>query len=461
MDCALPDGTTLHICNYQPSLTSVLREVKKLEHSSYNNILSIAKDAAFVTTVAQSLCAFQLFANIRCGRWYTRNPSNECYFKSTDGHVGNWSFSTTRLNLHVAMAAALNQGVLIVDATRRGKRFPDSMSRTIPIWAAVLNKVLFKTLELHLPSWVSENEKHQISLRLDGWVNDLESLGTDLQPLSKVVEKPLRCTWIAQGDELDGEIEIIKSLQDTYTLLILISAALPDARCRAVFHGRAFEYVPGAADDQESWARGLTPSLMWDNLDTLLIAGASGLDDAIQGIVQTSVVTGGPKYSILGKTGMVLGDYSSATHPSAMQFVDAILNMSAMDVANVECPYLWLPVATERKDRCSLTQRLPAALTFLSEHLQGKRTVLIACKTGEDVSVCIALACCIGCYDGNYQLLNKEMTERASRGVPADREGYTRTTVKRHLATIAFHHTKARPSKLLLKQVFHFYYENK
>jgi hypothetical protein len=31
--------------------------------------------------------------------------SNTCYFKSTDGHVGNWSFSTARLNLHLALLA--------------------------------------------------------------------------------------------------------------------------------------------------------------------------------------------------------------------------------------------------------------------------------------------------------------------------------------------------------------------
>lgn len=31
-------------------------------------------------------------------------------------------------------------GCIIVDATRKGKRFPDSMSKTIPIWICVLNR---------------------------------------------------------------------------------------------------------------------------------------------------------------------------------------------------------------------------------------------------------------------------------------------------------------------------------
>ena len=47
-----------------------------------------------------------------------------CYFKSTDGHAGNWSFSLIRLNLHVALHAAAAGGCFVVDATRRGKTFP-------------------------------------------------------------------------------------------------------------------------------------------------------------------------------------------------------------------------------------------------------------------------------------------------------------------------------------------------
>lgn len=31
---------------------------------------------------------------------------------------------------------------MIVDSTRRGKRFPDSMSKTLPIWTCVLNRAI-------------------------------------------------------------------------------------------------------------------------------------------------------------------------------------------------------------------------------------------------------------------------------------------------------------------------------
>lgn len=31
---------------------------------------------------------------------------------------------------------------MIVDSTRKGKRFPDSMSKTIPVWTCVLNRAI-------------------------------------------------------------------------------------------------------------------------------------------------------------------------------------------------------------------------------------------------------------------------------------------------------------------------------
>jgi tRNA A64-2'-O-ribosylphosphate transferase len=77
------------------------------------------------TQVAALYPSLPLFPNLRCGVWYVRPPLGDtCYFKSTDGHNGNWSFSTVRLNLNLAEAAAASGGCLIVDATKRGKVCP-------------------------------------------------------------------------------------------------------------------------------------------------------------------------------------------------------------------------------------------------------------------------------------------------------------------------------------------------
>ena len=106
------------------SVNRVLRQLKKEECSLFNCACSVSSDAVFIDEVSQLHSGLPVIANLRCGLWYTRNPQQTCYFKSTDGHNGNWSFSTTRLNMHIAETAASKNGCVIVDATRRGKTFP-------------------------------------------------------------------------------------------------------------------------------------------------------------------------------------------------------------------------------------------------------------------------------------------------------------------------------------------------
>jgi tRNA A64-2'-O-ribosylphosphate transferase len=146
-------------------MTHVLRTLKRQENSLYNCVASIVDDAEFVAQISRLYPALATYANLRyapwhssflghaqdgvwggiagvshitqachpawhrCGLWYLEQPSSTCYFKSTDGHNGNWSFSTTRLNLSVAEHAARSGGCIIIDATRRGKTFPVSSRR--------------------------------------------------------------------------------------------------------------------------------------------------------------------------------------------------------------------------------------------------------------------------------------------------------------------------------------------
>ncbi len=51
-------------------------------------------------------------ANLRNGLWYAPSFDGTCYFKSADGHVGQWAFAPTRLNLQVAAIAERAGGAL-------------------------------------------------------------------------------------------------------------------------------------------------------------------------------------------------------------------------------------------------------------------------------------------------------------------------------------------------------------
>ena len=102
----------------------MIKELKREENSLLNCINSILVDTTFVQEIAAIHSDIPLYANLRCGRWYAPDADGTCYFKSTDGHFGEWSFSIARLNWHVALEAAEKGGCIIVDATRRGKTFP-------------------------------------------------------------------------------------------------------------------------------------------------------------------------------------------------------------------------------------------------------------------------------------------------------------------------------------------------
>jgi tRNA A64-2'-O-ribosylphosphate transferase len=76
--------------------------------------------------------------------------------------------------------------LLLVDSTRAGKRMPDALSKTVPIWCCVVNRAIllrrrrrvdscseWNTKLYTPPSVVSAQEHDQIAQRLDGWAKAL------------------------------------------------------------------------------------------------------------------------------------------------------------------------------------------------------------------------------------------------------------------------------------------------
>jgi tRNA A64-2'-O-ribosylphosphate transferase len=94
------------------ALKNALGDLKRNNQSVGNRLRSIYSDAAFVQGVADAY-NLPLVANERCGSWYipqdaasapwgfAHSKKGSAYFKSTDGHFGQWSFSLRRLNLQV------------------------------------------------------------------------------------------------------------------------------------------------------------------------------------------------------------------------------------------------------------------------------------------------------------------------------------------------------------------------
>ena len=84
------------------NFSHVLSSLKRSTLSITNRLNSVHQESLFVQQVAENY-ALPLVANERCGSWYIplENKVGSAYFKSTDGHQGQWSFSLRRLNLQV------------------------------------------------------------------------------------------------------------------------------------------------------------------------------------------------------------------------------------------------------------------------------------------------------------------------------------------------------------------------
>ena len=261
----------------EQSIGKLIRQLNQEASSDLRNyLLSISQDHAFLETFISAAqvyysSAYPVFANQRNGVWYRDQWHGLCYFKSTDGHYNNWNFSLTRLNLHLLCSAEKSGGMIIVDSTRRGKSFPDSLSKTIPIWCCILNRLKFRWKsqeEDYLwdcqsyfpPSIVSESEQDQIAQHmatiLASFDGPMEKL---LQSKLKNINRPLRPLWFCNHKNWEDDLDLNFDHQK-YNLVMCVSvseAESPPSR-------QSWHYIPGAADDEENWAPlGFTWNIFW------------------------------------------------------------------------------------------------------------------------------------------------------------------------------------------------------
>ncbi|WOL09137.1 hypothetical protein Cni_G17890 [Canna indica] len=510
------------------------RSIKRMENSLYNALRSIYEDSTFVAEIAGLWPDLPLVANLRCGLWYSPRFDATCYFKSTDGHTNNLSFNTSRLNLHLAQLAGQKGGCIIVDSTRKGKRFPDSMSKTIPIWACVLNRAIKNYLQrmpseshpdgelesevssngnveekvrssdwdctLHLPIWVPNSEKAIIETHLQEWTTSLETCDADITSLVLNLRKPLRPLWISQRT-LIWLNEVPDHDSWDFIPLILVSASASEGISQLKTTSRfGWHYIPGAGDDEESWARGLSPALFWKHAFELIDAEPDFCNRQVAEIVEKERVylahrgeyapqaTKKPgklsaiNHSISGEESNLTSQFMKPVSPTkslsstsccnehsifwlgstnlavsstaqvsnASDYVDCVLSCDSNP--NPLCfpstsSHLHLPIVTSKVDRFSLFKNLPFAVDFAKTNLSRGKRLLVCCQNGEDISICVCLAILIslfddkGSFDGGKSFMSANITK---------------WDMRRKLVFVCKFAINARPSRGNLKQVFGF-----
>ncbi|KFY09688.1 hypothetical protein V492_05379 [Pseudogymnoascus sp. VKM F-4246] len=434
------------------NFSKTLGDIKRHTLSIHNRLRSILVDAAFVQSVSEAYRR-PLVANERCGSWYI-NPeskSGSAYFKSTDGHTGVWKFSTRRLNTHLLELIGTGDGCIIVDSTRRGKRMPDALSKTIPIWCSVINRSLFPTKpEYHNlytpPQAVSSSEHTQIAARLDDFAESFASLGIDMEPLRKHISKPIRPIWVTPESALPVEEQVFSD----YHPIICCTAS------RRVAGGEVSEggYIQGSGDDTENWAYGLTPPVFWQNSELLLSTPESELPSLIIELVSSFSNTNTSKAStsLLPPTSSL---YVTSTSLTAQPAADGDIIITICSA--IRSPESWqkdkhnleIGIGSGKIGSRNLRSALPHVLDFVKKSLSTASAVskppriVVACPDGKDLSIGGALAILCILYDDNGDLL--DLGQEAT--------GIDKAYIRRRLGWIMTAMPDSNPSRSTLQSV--------
>ncbi|KAB5563269.1 tRNA A64-2'-O-ribosylphosphate transferase [Coniochaeta sp. 2T2.1] len=431
------------------NFSRILTDLKRSNLSIHNRLSSCLSDSSFVVSLSQSL-SLPLVANERCGSWYMPPSlkSSSAYFKSTDGHAGQWAFSTRRLNLHLLDLIAERGGVVVVDSTRRGKSMPDALSKTVPVWCCVMNRVLWPERKewhgLRVPRGVvGGSERSQIEARLEGFVRDFCGLGVDLAGVRGRLDRPLRPVWRGRDD---GGVSVGEE-----------GEFYPVVCCTASRRVRGTElseagYIQGAGDDTENWAHGLTAQIWWRHKDELLATAEGELPALIERLVAEQSERGGGAGSLRVLTDVIsVGALPVEDQSVKVCLVKLVPETTEKETWQKSKRKLEVGIGRSKTAGRNLRHALPTICASVKEFLDSNATevgeqkprVIVACDTGKDLSVGVALGLDCWCFDESGKLRAKD----------AEMSAFNKTAIRVRLGRIMTAMPEANPSRTTLQSV--------
>lgn len=476
------------------SYNTIIKDLRRDAYSIKARLQSIIYDNRFVSTFDN----YALVANERCGVWYLQphQMHGSVYFKSTDGHTGQWKFSLRRLNFQLLPILARKGTVILVDSTRKGKLMPDALLKTVPIWCGVLNYIMFngdqdevaETFKcLKKDNWlvtpremVSENEHHAMVQKIPEFAREVTKL--NLISREEIIKRlgakmPIVPQWQYPGKET------VTERNDCFSLCCLTaSGKMPSEDWHF-----PFPYIQGAADDHELWATKdiaggkFDHEMFWDNLyyepdDELRIVDmATG--DIFSWLTEEELISRINKISdnqlldgelvvenfSLGQTGLYLGKIGDNIPMSVLS--GSIPGLSEVLVISPNYEITGTPTGNgnegEDSNEATDTERkrspLPVVKTYKIEsskkgakELRGvlpdliaayttQSKVLVLCETGTDLSVGICL-----CFLSKWFTLDWQPSETPLH--------VNKDIIKQHLSKMQDFHN-VNPSRNTLQSV--------
>lgn len=386
---------------------------------------------------------------------------------------------------------------------------PDALSKTIPIWCCVLNRALFpdqpECHDLYVPpNAVSDSEKSQMISRIPEGLEAFMQLKPDLVSLRAQISRPIRPTWVTQetdlghyyGFEAEAEAEAeseaagcgSREIFEDFRPVVCCTSS------RRIVDGEMSGhagYIQGAGDDTENWAHGLTPPVFWASAELLLSTPEAQLPGLITSLVaaarQVAPPVPGGDASSSGATDPLQSPHtlrqltphvsvcplplplpqslpadadwctvallSSATPPETWHHSQAHmevglgrhkaasrnLRQALANICGFATQFLGDPVTNWESDRD------PGPDT--EQHSKQKR-ILVACETGQDLCVGVALALLCWCFEDEEGLV-----VRKSHHVAADSVSFNKTGIKIRLGRIMTAMPDANPNRATLQSV--------
>jgi tRNA A64-2'-O-ribosylphosphate transferase len=322
---------------------------------------------------------------------------------------------------------------------------PDALSRTVPIWIAVLNRLLFPEIldaaELRTPEdVVSRSEHARIEDRLSEFVSDAASLQLDKRSLRATLKgKPLEPVWVTPDSILSESI----SLRSDRNVVVLCTASGRTNSDRALSN-----YVQGAADDSESWALGLDAATFCNHNEELLATAEDDLPAFIQSLLGESDSQAEPRKPVLIQPTIniwISNNTSAESHHADFDFVVSCSEkpIEAL-VQKMKSRCIHLSCTTGKVGSRQLRTELQKLRPLLDD-LSSSSRILVTCHSGRDLAVGVALAIlCLQC-SGDGMLRSTDSQIRAT--------GLNKATIKHRLSWIMVSMPDAVPSRATLQSV--------
>lgn len=325
---------------------------------------------------------------------------------------------------------------------------PDALSKTVPIWCAVINALLFPEVPaehaVRTPaSAVSPSEHAQIESRLSGFVEAARSLNLDIPSLQAKISKPLRPFWATQEATPPNACA---SLADYYPIICCTSSRR--------IHGTEMSeggYIQGAGDDHEGWARGLTPPVFWRNKDILINSAEDDLPELIDELLakEDSMAQTNTAMLISPTSWLFLSTDSSPEafirDTSRDKESTAMINIGAGRAAALETclkgRFIQVDCRTGKLGSRDLRKALPSILNRVSAW-KDVTAICINCADGRDISVGIALAVLCRCSNDQGVWAMDLPDQRISK-----------LLIKQRLSWIMMSCPDAKPSRATLQSV--------